>query len=171
MSETLHIETPEEPQPARGRPWVAWMGAATIVIALLAVMWPGGERRPSPKLREVHLPFGAAEQAYAANLQIGDLQLSRAENFLNQEITTLAGQITNSGGTPVANVEITIEFADEFGQIVLRESRTLFPAQARPLAVGERRAFDVSFEHIPSSWNIQKPAVRVSGLLFTSRKE
>jgi len=171
MPETLHIEPPEEPQPSRGRSWVAWMGLATIVLALIAVMWPGGERRSAPKLREVHLPFGPAEQAYAGNLQISELELSRAENFLNQEITTLAGQVTNSGTTPVANVEITIEFADEFGQIVLRESRALLAPHANPLAAGERRPFDVSFEHIPSSWNIQKPAVRVSGILFTAKKE
>ena len=171
MSETLHIKTPEESQPPGGRSWVAWMGVATIVIALSVVMWPNPQRRSSPKLREVHLPFGAPEQTYAANLQIGNLALSRAENFLNQEVTTLSGQIANSGDRPVANVEITVEFADELGQIVLRESRTLFPSQAHALAAGERRDFDVSFEHIPTSWNIQKPAVRVSGILFTVKKE
>jgi len=171
MSETLRIETPEEPKPSGGRSWIAWMGAGTILIALVVVMWPNPERRTAPKLHEVHLPFGAPEQAYVASLQIGNLSLSRAENFLNQEVTTLAGQITNSGDRPVANVEITVEFADEFGQIVLRESRTLFTPQAHALAAGQQRDFDVSFEHIPPSWNIQKPAVRVSGILFTSRQE
>jgi len=170
MSETLHIEPPGEPLPGRGRSWVVWMGAATILIALVVVMWPGSPH-PGPRIREAHLPFGFAEQAYAPNLLIENLMPSRAENFLNQEVTIFNGRITNAGGTPVSNVEITMEFSDEMNQIILRESRVLFAAQTVPLAAGERRDFEISFEHIPPSWNIQKPAVYISGILLTSRKE
>jgi hypothetical protein len=171
MPETLHIETPDQLQPNRGRSWVAWMGAATIVIALVIVMWPGGERRTAPSSREVHLPFGSAEQAYAPKLQIENLTLSAAENFLNQEVTTLGGRITNGGAESLANVELTIEFSDQLGQVVLRETRALFVSQAVSFAPGERRDFEISFEHIPPSANVQQPLVRVSGILFTTRKE
>lgn len=147
------------------------MGAATIAIALAVVMWPGSERHSASVTRESHLPFGGAEQTYAQKLQIENLALSRAENFLNQEVTTLAGRITNAGNLPLGNVELTIEFSDELGQIVLRDSRTLFAAQAPAFAPGERRDFELAFEHIPSSWNIQQPIVRVSGMVFTSKKE
>jgi hypothetical protein len=170
MSEPLHIETPGEPQAGRGRPWIAWMGAGTILIALVAVMWPGTTRRAS-SVREADLPFGAAEQAYAPNLQIGELTLSRAENFLNQEVTTVSGQLANNGGQAVSNVEVTLEFADEFGQIVLRESRKLFASPSPPLEARQQRDFQISFEHIPVTWNIQKPAVRVNGILFAFHKE
>jgi hypothetical protein len=146
------------------------MGVATILIALVFVMWPGSGRR-SLSTRESRLPFGVTEQAYAPNLYVENLELSRAENFLNQEVTTVAGKISNMGDRPVLNVEITLEFADEMGQIVLRESRTAFASQAPPLAPGATRDFQIAFEHIPSSWNIQQPAVRVSGVLFTSGKE
>lgn len=145
------------------------MGAATIAIALAVVMWPGTERRLASSTRESHLPFGAAEQAYAPKLQIENLPLNRAENFLNQEVTTVPGRITNAGNLALSNVELTVEFSDELGQVVLRESRALFAPQTPPFAPGERRDFEVSFEHIPSSWNIQQPLVRVSGLLFTSK--
>ena len=171
MSDTLQIEAPDQPEPKTGRSWIAWMGAATIAIALLIVMWPGAERRPASSTRESHLPFGSTEQAYAAKLQIENLSLSRAENFLNQEVTTLGGRLTNAGNLPLANVELTVEFSDELGQVVLRESRAVFPPQAPAFAPGERRDFEFSFEHIPSSWNIQQPLVRVSGMLFTSKKE
>lgn len=147
------------------------MGAATIVIALIAVMWPGGGQRAPARLRESHFPFGAAEQTYAANLQIENLTMRQAENFLNQEVTTLAAQMTNAGDASVANVEVTVEFSDELGQVVLRESRGIFAPQAEPLKAGERRDFEVSFEHIPPSWNVQKPSVRVTGILFGPKKE
>lgn len=146
------------------------MGVATIVIALAVLMWPGA-RRQSSGAREAHLPFGLAEQNYAPKIQIEGLQLSRAENFLNQEVTMLEGRVTNAGDQPLTNVEVTVEFADELGQVVLRESRALFTSPASQLGPGERRNFEVSFEHIPPSWNIQQPSVRVSGVLFTSRKE
>jgi hypothetical protein len=171
MHDTLQIDTPEQPPPKSGRSWIAWMGATTIAIALVVVMWPGVARRPASSTRESRLPFGSAEQAYAPKLQIESLPLSRAENFLNQEVTTVPGRITNGGNLPLANVEITVEFSDELGQVVLRESRAVFAPPTPPFAPGERRDFEVSFEHIPSSWNIQQPLVRVSGILFTPRKE
>jgi hypothetical protein len=171
MPDILQIETPDQPPLKSGRSWIAWMGAATIAIALVIVMWPGAVRHRPSSTRESHLPFGAAEQAYAPNLQIENLTLSRAENFLNQEVTTLSGHLTNAGNLPLASVEVTVEFSDQLGQVVLRESRAVFAPQTPPFAPGERRDFEVSFEHIPSSWNIQQPLVRVSGILFTSNKE
>ena len=30
----------------------------------------------------------------------------------------------------------------------------------------EGRQFDIAFEHIPTSWNMQQPIVRVTGLEF-----
>jgi hypothetical protein len=171
MPDTLQVEAPDRRQPKTGRSWIAWMGAATIAIALAIVMWPGREPRPASRTRESHLPFGPPEQTYAPNLQIENLALSRAENFLNQEVTTLAGRLTNSGDLALSDVELTIEFSDELGQIVLRESRPVFSAESNPFVPGEHRGFEVSFEHIPTSWNIQQPLVRVSGILFTSKKE
>ena len=170
MHDTLQIDTPEQLPPKSGRSWIAWMGAATIAIALVVLMWPGAARRPASSTRESHFPFGSAEQAYAQKLQIEYLPLSRAENFLNQEVTTVPGRIANAGDLPLSNVELTVEFSDELGQIVLRESRAVFVPQTPAFAPGERRDFEFSFEHIPSSWNIQQPRVRVSGILFTSKK-
>ena len=146
------------------------MGAATIAIALAVLMWPGAEHHSASSKRESHLPFGAAEQAYAPNLQIENLALNRAENFLNQEVTTLTGSLTNAGNLRLSNVELTVEFSDQLGQIVLRETRAVFAPQTPAFVPGEHRDFEVSFEHIPSSWNIQQPLVRVSGIVFTYKK-
>ncbi len=146
------------------------MGAATIAIALAVLMWPGTERHSASSTRESHLPFGPPEQAYAPQLQIENITLSRAENFLNQQVTTLAGSLTNAGNLSLSNVELTVEFSDQLGQIVLRETRAVFAPQTPAFAPGEHRDFEVSFEHIPSSWNIQQPLVRVSGIVFTSKK-
>ncbi|MGH9741900.1 MAG: FxLYD domain-containing protein [Candidatus Acidiferrum sp.] len=171
MPETSPIESRKSPQPSSGRSWIAWMGAATIAIALAIVLWPSAEQSSRSHARESHLPFGPAEQAYAPKLHIENLALSRAENFLNQEVTTLAGRLTNEGDSTLSNVELTVEFSDELGQVVLRDSRAVLGPNATPFAPGERRDIELSFEHIPTSWNIQQPVVRVSGILFAIRKE
>src|ERR1700721_1096822 len=116
MADTLQIEPPDQPTPKTGRSWIAWMGAATIAIALAIVMWPGAGRRPPSRMRDPHLPFGSAEQAYAVKVQIENLALSRAEIFLNQKFPTLHGGITNAGDLPLANVALTAHFHDHLAQ-------------------------------------------------------
>ncbi len=66
---------------------------------------------------------------------------------------------------------MTVEFYDDINQIALRESRLAVNSGSPPLSPGARRSFDVSFEHIPTSWNMRQPAVRVTGLLFASSKQ
>jgi hypothetical protein len=85
---------------------------------------------------------------------------------LNQEVTILAGDLVNTGERSLRDIELTVEFSDDMNQIALRESRLALTSASPPLGPGERRTFDVSFEHIPTSWNMQQPIVRVTGLLF-----
>lgn len=168
MHDAPQIATSDPPR--AGRSWVPWMAVAAIVIALVIYVWPGVENPPAPRARETHLPFGAAEQEYARKLQIENLALSRAENFLHQQVTTLSGELINAGDRPLKNVELTVEFSDQLPQVVLRESRVVLASGRPPLASGERQAFEISFEHIPTSWNRQRPGVHVSGILFSFNK-
>ena len=48
---------------------------------------------PSPSATQTRFPFGPAEQAYAAKLQFGNFEMSRAESFIHQEVTYLAGDV------------------------------------------------------------------------------
>jgi hypothetical protein len=167
-------ETPIEPS-TQSRPgpsrllYFAVAGAAVLVAALI-FLWPGPGQGPAPAVRRTRLPFGTAEQAYAPKIRIESLEMSRAENFLHQEVTTLSGSLENTGERALGNVELTVEFSDELPQVILRESRAVFPATAGPLPPGQRRKFEISFEHIPADWNMQQPAVRVSGITFYSKE-
>lgn len=156
--------------PRAGRSWVPWMAVGAVAFALVIYVWPGVENPPGPRAKQAHLPFGAAEQEYASKLQIENLALSRAENFLHQQVTTLSGELINAGDRPLKNVEVTVEFSDQLPQVVLRESRVVLAAGRPPFAPGDRRAFEISFEHIPTSWNRQQPGVQVTGILFSFNK-
>jgi hypothetical protein len=145
------------------------LAAAAVVIVVAGLYFLPGRQSPSRGTAlEVH--FGAAEQAYAPKLQIENVALSRAENFLHQEVTSLSGDLVNTGNRSLGAVELTIEFSDDLRQIALRETRSVLTPGAAPLIPAERRGFEVSFEHIPSSWNRQHPVIHVTGLEFTSSK-
>jgi hypothetical protein len=110
------------------------------------------------------LPMGPAEQAYAQQIKFLDPKMSRAANFLNQEVTFVFGTIENGGTRKIRQIEITLEFRDAFNQVVLRETQRPFPPNAPPLAPGQRRDFEVGFESIPALWNNVYPSIRVTGL-------
>jgi hypothetical protein len=172
MHEQPQIEIPGEPQPDRRSFSFALLVAAAAVVIVLAgfYLWPG-RQSPSRGAQEVHPPFGPEERVYASKITIENLGLSRAENFLHQEVTILAGELVNTGERTLREVEVTVEFYDEMKQIALRESQLVINSGNPPLGPGDRRPFDVSFEHIPTSWNMQQPAVRVTGLLFAPSKQ
>jgi hypothetical protein len=161
------IQIPDQLQPERGRfNFALILGGAALVVMVAALYFLPGRQSPPGAAPRSHFPFGPAEQEYAPQVRIENVTPSRAENFLHQEVTTFSGEVINGGERPLRGVEVTLEFFDEMNQIALREARTILAPGAPPLAPGERRAFEVSFEHIPSSWNTQLPTLRVTGLRF-----
>jgi hypothetical protein len=168
MHEEPQIEIPDPSQPDRGRFNFALILAAAAVLVIVGALYflPGRQSPPGAAPPGTHFAFAAAEQAYASRMRIENIALSRAENFLHQEITTLNGELVNDGDRIVRGVEVTIEFSDELNQIALREARPVLTPGSPSLIAGARRAFEVSFEHIPASWNMQQPAVRITGLQF-----
>lgn len=171
MQETVPFEAPP-PSGQKERPFPTLIVTAAIVLAALMGFhfWFGAPKSQPVARSQAHLPFGAAEQAYAPKIQLKNVALSRAENFAHQEITSLSAELLNTGDRSLTALEITVEFSDELPQVVLRESRVLFGGASAPLLPGARREFEVSFEHVPSSWNMQQPSVVVTGIEFTPIK-
>ena len=166
-------QSPSIAPPDSGGSGFAWkiLAVAVLLVAGVFYFWSGHASGPAAPPAPVRLPFGPAEQAYAPKIDIQNITLSRAENFLHQEVTALSGELTNRGERLLTGLELTIEFFDELHQVVLRESRQVLNGPSQALAPGEHRSFEISFEHIPSSWNMQQPSVRISGLQFAPAKE
>jgi hypothetical protein len=168
MQHEPHIQLPEPEAEDRGRFNFALIiaGAAVVIVLAGLYFWPG-RQSPSRGTASEHAAFfGPGERAYAPMIHLEGIALSRAENFLHQEITTLSGDAVNSGNRALRDLEITVEFSDDLQQVVLRETRPIVSQPSAEMSAGERRAFEISLEHVPSSWNMQLPAVRVSGLAF-----
>jgi hypothetical protein len=169
MHETAPFEPPQSfPDRERSFPKLILILGVVLAASAGAYFWFAAPKAGPVLRNEPHLPSGAAEQAYAQRIQIENIALSRAENFANQEIISLSAEMANLGDRSLKTVEVTVEFSDEMPQVVLREPRILFGTSSTPLSAGGRREFEVSFEHVPSSWNMQQPVVRVTGIQFTS---
>ena len=142
------------------------LGVAVVLFLLGGLLLFNRLTRGKGPAGEVHLPFGATEQAVAERIHFSDPQMARASNFLNQEVTYVGGVVANDGVAAIKEIEVTFEFHDPFNQVILRESRRLLGTNASPMGGGERRDFQVTFEYIPDQWNQQYPTIRVTGLLL-----
>jgi hypothetical protein len=160
----MNLPAPEDS--SSNRFYIALAAGAGVVILLVvvAILLSRGSAEKTASGQPAPLPFGAAEQAYAAQIRFSNLQLSQATNMLNQEFTYVVGTVANTGNRSVKAIEIAVEFHDLINQLVLRETARVFAPGAPPLAAGREREFQLTFEHVPAAWNHQPPSIRVTGL-------
>jgi hypothetical protein len=151
---------------ARRFPAALALGAVVVALLFGGLLLLTKMTKPAGPAAIQHFPLGAAEQAYAEHIHFKDIQMAKATNFLNQEFTYVAGTISNDGARTLRGLEVNIEFRDPFNQVILREAQQLIVPRAAPLDGGGRRDFQVTLEHVPSEWNQQYPAFRVTGLLL-----
>jgi len=145
---------------------LAFLAGVGIMLLLLAgAYFLTRQSKPPGPVVEEHLPLDDAAKAYAERIHFTDLSVGRAANFLNQEVTFLFGSVVNDGPKSVRGLELTLEFRDLLNQVVLRETRILVDRRIAPLAAGEKREFQLTFEKIPAEWNQAVPNVSVRGLI------
>jgi len=162
--------TPEKEKPSILTIVIGVVVVAAIGISLWA-LFKTPENVPSPNV-QIRIPTAMtpAEQAYIQSLRIENVALSRAENFLHQEVTILNADVINDGQRSLQKLMITVEFTDDMHQVVLRETRGVLGNPPTVLGPGQNRSFQISFDQVPTSWNMQTPQAKVSFLQFTSPK-
>jgi hypothetical protein len=155
------------PTEERSRLPVAFLIGIVIVGLLVgaAVLY---SRYAGPAESEVEkpLPMGPEGLGYAPQIHFLEPKMSRAANFLNQEVTYVFCTVENGGNRKIQNIEITLEFHDPFNQVVLRDKQRLFLPTAPPFLPGQQRDVQIPYEHISAEWNNGFPSITVSGLSF-----
>ncbi len=171
MQSALH--DPEKPEKVEKPSPVTLIIGGVVALSILLSLWflfHVSLRRPATYQATVGLKMAPAEQAYLKNIRIEKIALSRAENFIHQEVTILSGEVVNDGPERIQLLSLTVEFADSMDQIALRETRRVLGAPSAALSPGGRRPFEISFDHVPSSWNMQQPYVHASYLQISQKK-
>jgi hypothetical protein len=155
------------PAAERSRLPVAFLAGIVIVTLFIgAAMLLSRYSTPAGPKTLKPLPMGPSEQAYASQIHFLEPKMSRAANFLNQEVTFIFGTVENGGDRKVKQVEITFEFHDPFNQVVLRDKQRLFLPVAPAMLPGQKRDFQIGYEHISAQWNNVYPTIQVTGLLL-----
>lgn len=169
MSTSFPIPPTRSDQGAGKRRRLVVLGVSIAFLLLAFFLWRESSKiaQPTAGSQEV---VGPDERAYTSNVGVDHVEISRAENFLHQEVTTISGEISNGGNRSLASVDLTIEFYDDLNQIAQRETRSLFGPPGPPIPPGDHREFEVSFEHISSSWNMRQPVIKVTKLQFATQK-
>ena len=167
------LQNPEKPEKEERRSPVTLIIGGVVALSILLSLWflfHVPLSGPASYQSTVNLKMTAAEQAYLKNIRFEKIALSRAENFIRQEVTILSGEVVNDGSENIQLLSLTVEFADSMNQIALRETRSVLGAPSATLSPGARRPFEISFDHVPSSWNMQQPYVRASYVQLSPRK-
>jgi hypothetical protein len=170
MSTSFPIPPSQDDQSAGKTRRVVVLAVSIIFLLLAFFLWRASTKNVQPGGPGPQDATGPDERAYISNVGVDHVEISRAENFLHQEVTTISGEISNGGNRSLASVDLTIEFYDDLNQIAQRETKGLFGTPGPPIPAGDHREFDVSFEHISSSWNMRQPTIKITKVQFSTTK-
>jgi Protein of unknown function (DUF2393) len=149
------------PSESNWRPIVLGVVMVVVVMGVIAFL-----TRSAPK-------SAVAPDPYAASLQLSDLKMSAAENFVGASVTYLDGNLTNNGDKTVTHAVVRLGFKDSLGQIAQTEDipvrvlQTTGPypdtvdVSAAPLAPHQSKPFRLTLEHVTDSWNREYPDLKI----------
>lgn len=113
---------------------------------------------------------------YAARLQISDIKMSQAQNFVGATVTYVDGNIANIGDKIVTHAVVRVTFKDSYGQVAQIEAVPIKLLQtsgpypdiadlaAAPLASGQTKPFRLIFEHVSEQWSQAAPELKIIDL-------
>jgi hypothetical protein len=161
----MSFEVKASEKPRSRWPFVV-IGAVVVVVVVLMFSWLARQAPQQKGRPEARIPFSAAAQAYAPNVKFENPKMSRFANMLDQEVTYIAGDVVNQGDRAIVNLQVTVEFRNMQGKVILRQTRKALGARPAPIPPGGRRPYRLGFEQIPSDWNVQYPSMQVTGLVL-----
>jgi hypothetical protein len=158
---------PDEPE----RPWVAIVaGIAVVAIVLGLLAWFGGGK---PSISQPVNP-------YADKLQMSNVKLAAAQNFVGGTVTYVEGKITNHGDKTVNGAVAEVIFRNSLGEVVQKEripvrvlvfqgpDRDILDLLSTPLKPGATADFRLTIEgNISTDWNQGYPEVRIASVSTT----
>ena len=164
-----------QPDPEERKPLPLNILLGTLVgVAIVLSFWFAFKTPQGSSFRAGQVkfpgPMSQAEQMSVGKVQVENMTMQRAENFLHQEVTILDFDLSYAGEQSITGLTATFEFFDDLHQVVLRETRSVLAPPSAPLGTGQRRTFTIAFDRVPASWNRQQPSMRVAHLQIDTLK-
>ncbi|HYA95657.1 MAG TPA: hypothetical protein VEC95_05235 [Terriglobales bacterium] len=159
--------SPKLPPESPG-PWRAIIiGVAVVAVVIGLLVWLGSGGRTAPE----------APNPYAAQLQISNVKMAAAQNFVGGTVTYVDGKITNTGEKTVTGAVVEVIFRNSLGQVVQKEQiplrvlvfqgpdRNILDLHSAPLKPGASADFRLTIEGtISADWNQGYPEVRIASV-------
>ena len=155
--------SPGTREPDHSRRFIIVAIAVVVGLAVLAALLLREPVKPAPKI-----------PPYAAKLQISDIKMSQAQNFVGASVTYVDGSIANLGDRMVTHAVVRVTFRDSYGQIAQIEDVPIKILQtsgpypdtvdlaAAPLATRQTKPFRLIFEHVSGQWNQAAPELKIT---------
>jgi hypothetical protein len=133
-----------------------------IVVGVIAVL-----SRSSPKAIVPPNP-------YAAKVNLSDVKMSAAENFVGARITYIEGTVANTGDKAVTHAVVHVAFKNSLGEVAQADDVVLYILKTAgpypdtvdlhlsPLAPGQSAPFRLTFDHISNDWDRAYPDLKVT---------
>lgn len=154
------------PRPASQKPSVSYLpiaiGLVSLAILIAALLYLNHSRSSSQSDEQA----SAEAKAYVQNLDLSDVKMQAAENFMQQQVVEISGKITNKGNRPLDSVDVYCLFYGVNGRMVHRERVPIVRASGKPLAPNETRSFRLPFDALPAEWNQAVPHLVVAQIKF-----
>lgn len=158
-----------KPPQEESRNWMPMIvGAILVVIVVVGIVLvsrnrPNTSNQPDP---------------YAANLQVGDITPSTADNFVGSTVTYLDFNLTNKGDKTLVGGQVQVSFKDSLGQVVQTETMPLHvltknalggyddvnDVSMSPIGPGQTKTIRLTFEHISGQWDQSYPVMKFVNL-------
>jgi len=131
------------------------------------LVWLGGGKRSASQ----------APNPYADKLQVSNVKMAAAQNFVGGTVTYVEGKITNTGDKTVSGAVAEVIFRNSLGEVVQKEQipirvlvfqgpdRDILDLRSAPLKPGASADFRLTIEgSISADWNQGYPEVRISSV-------
>lgn len=155
------------PSPSPGKLKVSYIPIVIGAVVLLLLIAAAIYLNHSQKTTQPEAEASAEAKAYVKNLDLSDVRMQAAENFMQQRVVEVDGNISNKGNRALNEVDVYCLFYNPSGQLVHRERVPIVRAKSKPLYPGETRPFRLPFDTLPENWNQAMPNLVVAGIEFS----
>jgi hypothetical protein len=138
------------------------IGLVTLVLLLIGYLYLN--RAQTSGSQESQASVEA--KSYVKNLELTDVKMQAAENFMQQQVVEVDGNITNRGQRALEAIDVFCLFYSVNGQMIHRERVAVVRAKGKPLGPNETRAFRLPFDSLPANWNQAMPHLVVAQIKF-----
>ena len=138
--------------------------AGVVVLALFAAGYYLS--RPAPK--PIESAASPEAKAYLPNLGLSDVSMQASENFANQKVVEVLGNISNNGPRELKSIDLYCLFYGVDGREVHRERLRIVGgiATTGSLKPGATKSFRMPFDTLPDGWNQALPKMVIAQITF-----